>query len=274
MSKSRTGGYNIRVLERAVHLLRQLSDGRPRTLTQLSEELGMSSSTTFRLLATLSAHSLVERDRSDGKYRLGLAVLEMARSYFEGNDLRRIALPELERLRDRTGETVHLGILDEMQVVYLEKLHGHHAIGLMSSRVGGRSPAYCTGLGKVLLAHANPERVRRHFEAQGLKRYTPKTLRSVAELMRHLERVRAQGYALDDGEHEPEVRCVAAPVFDLNGEVVAAVSVSGPGPRMDPLESQLQLIEQTQRAARAISVRLGHRPSEAGVEQEGNRRDG
>lgn len=266
--------YNIRVLERAVRLLRLLSDGRPRTLTQLSDDLGMSPSTTFRLLANLSAYSLLERDRGDGKYRLGLAVLEMARSYLEGNDLRRIALPELERLRDETGETVHLGILDEMEVVYLEKLHGHHAIGLMSSRVGGRSPAYCTGLGKVLLAHGDPERVRCHFEAQGLKRYTANTLRTVPDLMEHLESVKAQGYGTDDGEHEPDVRCVAAPVFDLSGQAVAAVSVSGPGARMDPLEGQRQLIERVQQAAAEISHRLGHRVPEAGEARESRRGHG
>lgn len=261
MAEKPSTPYNIRVLERALRVLRLLSDGRPRTLTQLSEESGMSVSTTFRLLATLSAHSLLERDPSDGKYRLGLAVLEMARSYLEGNDLRRVALPVLEHLRDETGETVHLGILDEMEVVYLEKLHGHHAIGLMSSRVGGRSPAYCTGLGKVLLAYCDRDEVQHHFEAHGLKRYTPNTLRSVPDLIRHLERVRAQGYGLDNGEHEPEVRCVAAPVFDLSGQAIAAVSVSGPGARMDPLEGQRQLIERVQQAAAEISHRLGHHVS-------------
>ncbi len=268
-----TRDYRIRVLERAVRLLRLLSDGRPRNLTELSDDLGMSRSTTFRLLVNLSAYSLLERDRGGGKYRLGLGVLEMARSYLEGNDLRRVALPELERLRDETGETVHLGILDEMEVVYLEKLHGHHAIGLMSSRVGGRSPAHCTGLGKVLLAHCDPQAARRYFEVQGLKRYTSKTLHTVPDLMKHLELVRAQGYGIDDGEHEPEVRCVAAPVFDLSGQVVAAVSVSGPGARMDPLEDQRQLIERVQQAAEAISHRLGHRSPEAAGAEEARRTD-
>ncbi len=274
MAEKPASPYNIRVLERALTVLRLLADGRPRTLTELSEESGMSVSTTFRLLATLSAHSLLERDRSNGKYRLGLAVLEMARSYLEGNDLRRVALPILEHLRDETGETVHLGILDEMEVVYLEKLHGHHAIGLMSSRVGGRSPAYCTGLGKVLLAHREAGEVQRHFEARGLRHYTSKTLRSVPDLMQHLEQVRAQGYGLDDGEHEPEVRCVAAPVFDLSGQAVAAVSVSGPGARMDPLAGQRQLIERVQQAAAEISHRLGHHVPESAKAKEARTRHG
>ena len=148
--------YNIRAVDRAVRILSVLSDGRPRTLTELSEAIEINSSTTFRLLATLACSNYVERIEQSGAYRLGLACLELSRAYHESNDIRQSALPELEMLRDDTKETVHLAILDKMEVVYVEKLHGLHAIGLMSSRLGGRSPAYCTGVGKVLLAHTDP----------------------------------------------------------------------------------------------------------------------
>lgn len=251
--------YNIRVLDRAVQILTLLSDGRPRTLTEISEEIGFSNSTTFRLLVTLANHHLVERDPKDGRYRLGLRCLELARAYHDSSDLRRIALPELEKLRDETGETVHLAVLDEMEVVYLEKLHGHHAIGLMSSRVGARLPAYCTGLGKALLAYANPEEVRNHFAQRGLHPFTSETITNITALMNHLEQVRSSGYALDRGEHEAEVRCVAAPIFDADGKVIAAISVSGPASRMDPIEANHALIERTLQAAQTISAKLGYR---------------
>jgi IclR family acetate operon transcriptional repressor len=251
--------YTVRVLDRAIRLLWVLSDGKPRTLTELSQEAGINSSTAFRLLATLGHHKYVERADGSGEYRLGLACLELARAYHAGSDIRRAALPELEKLRDDTTETVHLAVLDKMEVIYLEKLHGLHAIGLMSSRVGGRSPAHCTGVGKVLLAHTDPECVRAYFEQTGLQLYNDATIQSVDELMRHLEKVYCQGYALDRGEHEAEVRCVAAPVFDISGKVVAAVSVSGPAGRMEPLETKQELIARTQQAARTISSRLGHR---------------
>lgn len=260
-SRRNSDQYNIRVLERAVQILTLLSDGRPRTLTEISEEIGFSNSTAFRLLVTLANHHLVERDPKDGRYRLGLRCLELARAYHDSSDLRRIALPELEKLRDETGETVHLAILDEMEVVYLEKLHGHHAIGLMSSRVGARLPAYCTGLGKILLAYANPDEVRNHFAQRGLQRFTSETITDVSTLMHHLEQVRLNGYALDRGEHEAEVRCVAAPIFDADGKVVAAISVSGPASRMDPIEDNRTLIERTLQVARAISAKLGYRHS-------------
>lgn len=242
-----------------MHILSVLSDGKPRKLTGLSEEIALNSSTTFRLLATLAHHNYVERDKLSGEYKLGLTCLELARAYHASNDIRRSSLPELERLRDVTTETVHLGILDKMEVVYLEKLHGLHAVGLMSSRVGGRSPAYCTGLGKVLLAYADLELVRDYFGQVGLHDYTDTTVQTVDELMDHLEQVCNQGYALDLGEHEAEVNCVAAPIFDINSQVVAAISTSGPAGRLNPLETKQELIDQTREAARIVSAKLGYR---------------
>lgn len=250
--------YNVRVLDRTLRVLDLLSDGRRRTLTEISQALGISPSTAYRLLTTLERHRYVQRDPEAGGYRLGLACLELARAYGDANDLRRVALPELERLRDETFETVHLGVLDKMEVVYLEKLPGLHAIGLMSSRVGARAPAYCTAVGKAMLAFQEPEEVRRHFESVGLRRYTPRTITDLDALMEHLALVRERGYSLDEGEHEAEVRCVAAPLFDVKGRLAGAVSVSGPASRLEGIAQNRSLIERTMAAAREISRRLGH----------------
>jgi DNA-binding IclR family transcriptional regulator len=149
-----------------------------------------------------------------------------------------------------------------MEVVYLEKLQGLHAVGLMSSRVGGRSPAYCTGLGKVLLAYTDLDVVRNYFNRVGLYRYTPETIHTVDNLIGHLRAVQAQGYSFDHGEHEAEVRCVAAPIFDIKGHVVAAISLSGPAARLDPIEEKQDLINRVQETARLISINLGFRPSD------------
>jgi IclR family acetate operon transcriptional repressor len=251
--------YNIRVVDRAVSVLTALSDGTPRTLTELSKELGINSSTTFRLLATLRSHNLVQMENSTGNYRLGLACLELSRAYHTGDEVRQAALPEMETLRDGTMETVHLGVLDGMDIVYLEKLEGLHAIGLMSSRVGRRAPAYCTGLGKVLMAHTSPEFIQENIAQLNLQKYTDTTITDEEELFEHLELVRHRGYALDLGEHEVEVRCVAAPIFDQYGDTVAAISVSGPRDRIDPVAQNKELIERTLNAANNISRNLGYR---------------
>lgn len=251
--------YNIRVVDRAVSVLNVLADGKPRTLTELSKELDINSSTTFRLLATLRSHNLVQSEDSTGNYRLGLACLELSRAYHTGNELRQAALLEMKVLRDDTMETVHLGVLDDMEIVYLEKLEGLHAIGLMSSRVGRRAPAYCTGLGKALLAHSDPNFIQDNIEKVNLQKYTDKTIISQAELLNHLEHVSRRGFALDMGEHEKEVRCVAAPIFNQYGKIVAAISVSGPSGRIDPVEHNQDLIDRTLRAAYNISKNLGYK---------------
>ena len=253
--------YNIRVLDRAIRILSLLADGKPHTPVEVSEGIDLSPSTTFRLLTTLSYHNYIKRDERTNQYRLGLACLELAHAYTDSNDLRKVALPELEALRDDVKETVHLAVLDNMEIVYLEKLTGLHAIGMMSSRVGGRAPAHCTGVGKALLAYQKPDLIRSHYKKQGLTRFTDTTITEPEVLMQELEGIHQRGYAFDKGEHEYEVRCIAAPIFDLSGDVVAALSISGPSARMDPLEDNDILIQKTKKTALDISRQLGYSPS-------------
>ncbi len=251
--------YNIRVLDRAFTVISVLQDGKPRSLTELSEEIDLNSSTTFRMLSTLNYYNYVERNEETGKYKLGLACLELARAYSQTNDVRRAALENLELLRDETNETIHLGVLNEMDVVYLEKLHGNHAVGLMSSRVGSRLPAYCTGLGKVLLAYEDAVAVKDYYNDPGkLMKYTDTTLHTLDDLMKQLAVVKERGYGFDYGEREPDVSCVAAPVYDMNGEVVAAISLSGPSSRLTSLDQDHPFCRKTVQAAKSVSANLGY----------------
>ncbi len=250
--------YNIRVLERALSILSLLTDGKPRTLGDISKEIELNYSTTFRMLSTLAYYRYVKRDNNTNQYKLGLTCLELSQAYFASNDIRRIAIPELESLRDETKETVHLAVLQDMQIVYLEKLPGLHAIGLMSSRVGGRAPAYCTAIGKALLAYQKPDMVQSYYEAHGLPRYTDTTITDLQILMSTLDEVRGNIYAFDRGEHEDEVRCIAVPIFDISSQAVAALSVSGPSARMDPLENNTDMIERAIETAMRISHQLGY----------------
>ncbi|MEN4041455.1 MAG: IclR family transcriptional regulator [Anaerolineaceae bacterium] len=251
--------YNIRVLERAVSILSLLADGKPRTPAAISEAINLNQSTTFRLLSTLTYHRYVNRDKRTNQYQLGLACLELAHAYYDNSDLRRVALPELEALRNETKETVHLAILDEMEIVYLDKLPGLHAIGLMSSRVGRRSPAFCTGVGKALLAYQPLEFIQAYYQEHGMQRYTTLTITNLSGLMEELAAIHASRLAFDRGEHEDEVRCVASPIFDITGQAIAALSISGPAARMDPVDENYILIELAQRSAQNISRLLGYK---------------
>ena len=251
--------YNVRVVDRAVSVLMLLADGKPRTMTELSKELQINSSTIFRLLSTLRYHNFVQVDEATGNYRLGLACLELSRAYHTENEVRQAALPVMRTLRDETMETVHLGVLDALEIVYLEKLEGLHAIGLMSSRIGRRAPAHCTGLGKVLLAFSDPAYLEANIDRLTMQKFTETTITEQQELFDHLSEVRRRGYSLDHGEHEKEVRCVAAPIFDQYAKSVAAISVSGPSGRIDPIEENKELIDKTLKAAQEISEKLGYR---------------
>ena len=250
--------YNIRVLDRAFRILSLLTDGKPRTLAEISESIDLSSSTTFRMLSTLSYHRYVRRNEMTNQYQLGLACLELAQGYTFSDNLRRVALTELEALRDETKETVHLVVLDQMQIVYIEKIPGLHAIGIMSSSVGRHAPAYCTGVGKVLLAYLKEDQVRSYYDQNGFHGFTSTTITDLDLLMQQLDQIRRQGYALDKGEHEDEVRCVAAPIFDMEGKAVAAISVSGPALRIDPIEENTELIDRAKETALRISKEMGY----------------
>lgn len=252
--------YKIRAVDRALELLGVFSTAESElTLTELSNRLNLNPSTTYRLLVTLESRDYVEQNPESGRYRLGVACLRLGSVFLSQVDLRKRALPLLERLRDECKETVHLAILDRhrMEVVYLEKLEGLLPIGLMSSRVGGRAPAYCTGLGKSMLAYEQEEIVREFYAATGLQVYTPHTITSIDDLLRELSAIRKRGYAIDNAEHEPDVKCVAAPVWNHQHAVVGAISVSGPLERIDRLLAEHGLIEKLRETAREASTRMG-----------------
>lgn len=258
MKQSNSNQYTIKVVDKAMRVLGVLSDGKPRTLTEISQDIDINKSTTFRLLSTLTDLNYLQLDSLTGKYRLGLACLELARSYQTGSELLRVAQPELLKLRDGTKETVHLAVLDGMEIVYLEKMESLHAIGLMSSRVGRRAPSYCTGVGKALLAQVDPGIIMEKMEWEKLIAFNERTIVEPDKLLAHLAEIKKRGYALDEGEHENEVRCVAAPIFDQTGEVVAAISVSGPRSRMNPVDQNKELINLTMQVAEDISIKLGY----------------
>lgn len=253
--------YHVRSVERALTVLKTFLDhDEEQSVTSISEKTNLDISTTFRLLATLQSRGFVEYNNATGKYRLGVICLELGSKFIKNNDIRRIALKQMEALRNEFGETVHLTILDGIEVVYLEKLNGLHPIGFMSSRVGGRAPAYCTGVGKALLAYLPEEEIHRRFSGANLIKHTQNTITDIKLLIEELARVRDQGFSFDNEEHEIGVKCVAVPIFDHNG-VAAAMSISGPVDRMNLHIKQNPggLIEKLKEAAHSVSLQIGGR---------------
>ncbi|MFJ3217737.1 IclR family transcriptional regulator [Kitasatospora sp. NPDC086801] len=220
-------------LRRALAVLghvRDHSDGRGVPLAQLAEALGLNKSTVLRLAGPLLDEHLLDRDRETGWFRLGHGSLRLGQAYLSTLDLRSVAAEHLRRLQREAGETVHLTVWQAPGIVYLDKVEDETNVR-MASRVGSRAPAYCTATGKAILAWLPDEAVT-EVVAAGLRPVTAWTISDETRLRADLARIRARGYSIDDRENEPEVRCVAAPIFDHTGEVTAALSVSGLTSRM------------------------------------------
>lgn len=255
--------YLLVSVDHALALLEAFSPDAPELgVTELSARLGLAKSTISRLLATLAARGYIRRNPATGKYRLGLKPFEIGAVAASLLNVREAALPFLEKLRDTTRETVHLGVLDDAEVVYIEKIESPQTIR-MYSRIGRRAPLHCTALGKAILASLPPEEVRR-IAGRGLSRYTGSTLTSMRALMAGLAQTREQGYALDREEFEEGLRCVAAPIRDYTGTVVASAGIAGPAVRVTE-ERMPEFIKAVTEATQAVSAHLGYRRGPAGA---------
>jgi DNA-binding IclR family transcriptional regulator len=231
-------------------------------ISALASRLGLAKSTVHRLATTLVEYDMLEQNRETGKYRLGLAFFELGTLVRRKMDVTTEAQGEIHALADSSGETVQLAILDHLTVLYIRIRESRQAIRL-SSGLGSRAPAHCTGVGKALLAFQPPEVVQQVIE-NGLKRYTENTIVEPEKLRAELASIRAKGYAIDDEEIEIGLRCVAAPIRDHSGRVVASISVAAPVQRMSKKQVQAA-IPPVLAAAENISRRLGFIPSLASV---------
>jgi IclR family transcriptional regulator, KDG regulon repressor len=201
------------------------------SLSDVSARVRLHKPTAHRLLQALSKHGLIKQDPDTRGYQAGLKLFELSSDVLSRMELRRQALPELTELCRRANETVHLAVLDDGDVIYIDKEETQQTIRMFSA-IGKRGPAHCTGVGKVLLAYLSPDDLRRIIATKGLKRYTSRTITSPTLLRRELDAIRERGYAIDNAEHEEEIRCAACPIRNHGGTVIAAVSLTAPVMRM------------------------------------------
>ncbi|TDT51031.1 IclR family transcriptional regulator [Fonticella tunisiensis] len=257
-NRAKTKSNLIQSVDRALQILECFSrENRELGVTEISKYLGLHKSTTFGLLSTLESRGYVEQNLDNGKYRLGLKLFELGNLVHEGLDLRKQAYPFLKELVDKYQETVHLVVNDRGEAVYIDKVEGPGAIR-MYSQVGKRPPMYCTGVGKAILAYMPDKEVDRILFEKGLRPFTPNTITDVDKLKAHLAEIREQGYSFDNEEIEIGLRCVAAPIKNHKGEVIAAISVAGPSTRMTWEKMNILAIS-VKEAAVNISRRMGYK---------------
>ncbi len=261
MVKRDKSNYIIQSVAHALDVLEEFKgDAVELGVTELSKKLKLHKNNIFRLLATLEARGYIEQNKSTENYRLGLKSLELGQTFIRQMGLLRQARQTLERLAERANETTYLAIIRNHDVIYLDVVEANQTVRV-ASRVGLRLPPYCTAVGKVLIASDSEEEIRKRLPEHMEKR-TPKTLVDAKGLMEHLKKVHSQGYAFDDEEFEEGVRCIGAPVRDYTGNVVAAVSISGPAMRMTEKKIVEDLVLAVKEAGEEISRRLGYNISQ------------
>ncbi|MBB2188060.1 IclR family transcriptional regulator domain-containing protein [Gluconacetobacter liquefaciens] len=253
---SRGNGDQVQSLIRALGLLNRIAEAPDgASLTDLAQQVGLPTSTAHRLLTTLEQERYVRFNHEQRLWTVGVQAFVTGCTFTKTRSLVAVARPHMRHLMEEGGETVNLAIVDEGQAVYLAQIECSQMMRVFA-RPGTRVPLHCSGVGKAILSATSDKSLSRILHQHGMPRLTVKTITAPLPLREELERVRAVGYAVDDEEHAVGLRCIAAPIFDETGDVVAAVSASGPMARI--VEERIApLGGLVLDAARAISADMG-----------------
>jgi len=248
MSEVKTLARGLMVLEK----LAEAPDGL--SITELAKTFEVDKGGMSRVLQTLSKYGFAEKDELTRKYLLGAEVVRLSRTLLNRMELRITAKPYLQELVDQSGECAHLAILAKGEALYIDQAESSSALRV-NTDVGILAPLHCTALGKIFLAFTDfpiPEI---------LQSYTIRTITDPSTLRHHVDQIKNQGYAMDDEEYNPGVRCIAVPVFDYRNRCIAAIGISGPTSRL-PLENIDNVIKTVQEIGQTLSARLSFKPVE------------
>ncbi len=248
-------GSTIQSIERAFDVLEYFNiNNKEVGVTELSKKININKSTLHGIMKTLVQRNYLKQNENN-KYMLGTKLLELGvlvQKHFQVTDIPKKYLKDLV---NKHKETVHVAVLEGNEVVFIDKLESSQSIRMVSE-IGKRLPAHSTALGKVLLAHL-PDKEKKQFTKKKLKKVTFKTITDPDQLLEELDKIKEKGYAFDDEEVIKGVRCVSAPIRNHSGEVVAALSISGPAFRMDSKKTE-ELSHDIVKTAEKISQELGY----------------
>lgn len=251
----KTAQNTIKSLDRAMQVFEFLSEGQGRTLSGLASDLGQSAATVYRILVTLEGRGLVEFDQAEQLWHIGPRAFVIGARYLRRTSLVERARPVLRMLMEQTGETANLGVEQNGQVLFVNQVETHATIRAFFPP-GTLSRMHASGIGKALMAQMDGPRIDSLLAGYELERYTAHTLTDGTALRADLEETRRRGYAVDAEERNLGMRCIAAPVFDIYGEAVAGISVSGPTSRVG-LDRIEPISASVMQAAQALSAAIG-----------------
>lgn len=254
MTEKQADKGSIQVIERMMSLLEVLADmPEPASLKLLAQSTGLHPSTAHRILAAMTSAAIVERQDA-GSYMLGIRLLELGNIVKSRINIRQVALPHMQQLHELVGEAVNLGIRHEDEIIYVERTSSGRSLVRVVYLVGGRAPLHLTSVGKLFLADDGLADVRAYARRTGLPGKTPHSLTRLDALEKELDRIRRHEFACDNEEAEIGLRCLAAPIRNDEGQLVAGLSVSAPADRHNP-----DWVTPIKATASEISQALGYR---------------
>ena len=236
-------------------ILQALSEQKNIGVSELSQRLMMSKATTYRFLQTMKTLGYVVQEDEADKYSLTLKLFELSAKSLEYVDLINLADKQMRLISELTNEALHLGTLDENSIIYIHKIDSNYSLR-MQSKIGRRNPLYSTAIGKVLLAGRDEVFIRKVLSDVNFIKHTDNTIENTDQLLSELEIVRTQHFAEDNQEQEPGLRCIAAPIYDRFGVVIAGISISFPTIRFDN-ERMHYYVKLLHQAGEKISIQLG-----------------
>jgi DNA-binding IclR family transcriptional regulator len=247
----------VQSVDRSLDILEILSQNiNGMGLTEIGVKIGLHKSTVHRLLGTLIYKGYVVQDMDSNKYKITLKLYELGVRKIASSSILEVSKPHTKALMKSLNEVVHLVIRDKNDIIYIDKVEADNTIR-MASTIGRRSPLYCTSVGKSMMAYMTNVEIKDIWENSKIKKLTENTITDYNEFLEELEKIRNKGYAEDDEENELGVRCIGAPIFNHNGEIEGAISISGPTIRVTKDKVEV-FAEKVKKYANLISKELGY----------------
>ncbi|WP_421617557.1 IclR family transcriptional regulator [Brevibacillus sp. TJ4] len=254
MSNPEKDRYLSNSLIRGLEILKMFDASTPTlSLVEIAARMGVSRTVPFRFLYTLQYLGYLQQDEVTKRYQLTPKVMELGFAYLNTMQLPELARPYLEKLRDQTGASAHMGILDGNEVVYVARAATSTNFSALNVMIGSRLPAHATSMGKVLLAFLSEEKLKSFYDSVSLPSFTSQTKTMIDDLKKELEEIRQNGYAISKEEFEIGICSVAVPIFDRDGVIVAAINVAAPVSVMRPEIMETDIIPAVVETAKALS---------------------
>ncbi|MCK4789111.1 MAG: IclR family transcriptional regulator [Desulfobacteraceae bacterium] len=248
---------SVRSVLRAVRILELIGKAGSKGVTEISRELKSPKSSVYQIISTLVDQHIIEKDSDSNLYHLGLKLFELGNLARFNLEISEVSNPYLRELNEKLDETVHLTILENGEILYINCFESTKRLRTHSA-IGEKAPLHCTGVGKAMLAYLPVDEIEKIIQEKGLQKFTENTITNKAVLLKELKKIAQCGYAIDNMEHEDGVICFAAPIWNHEGKVIASISVAGPSQRIT-LKMESILAESVMETTRGISKKLGYK---------------